>query len=239
MGKSKQSEEEILKLGKKLISELELDDSVNTLARWMAHYLAELISSIEACEFEADKNKLQKECCGLILELWQNKDKLPIQKPLENTYEFLEILRVLKKENKSILMMPRWLEYRSIPREGPWSNFVEKVKNNSEEIFQLAIEVNLHAKLLLKDNEWIKNHKEFLKEDEIELIEHLNSLAKIDFSSGVIDLNVEASKKELNSEVRLSVVFEEIEKLIEDQRKSLSDLKKAILKSLKKQNKSQ
>ncbi|MEQ3663784.1 hypothetical protein [Olleya sp.] len=237
MEKSKQSEEDILKLGKKLISELKLDDTVNTLARWMTHYLAELMCSIETTESETDKIELKKECCNLIIELWQIRDRLPIQKPLDNAHEFLEILRVLKKEEKSASMMPRWVEYRTVPRDSPWSSFVEKVKHNSEKIFYRAIEVNLNNELLIKDNEWLNEHKEFLSDEEKEIIQHLNTISKIDFSSGVIDLDDESNKKEVNPEERLKVVFEEMEKLIEEEKKVLKDLKKMFFKSLRDKNK--
>jgi hypothetical protein len=237
MAKSKQSEESILKLGKKLISELELDDTRNTLSRWMAHYLAELITSIKTTESETDKIKLEKECCNLILELWQMKDRLPFEKPLDNAHEFLKILRVLKKEDNTASLRPSWSQYRSVERESPWSDFLEKVKGNSEKIFCHAIELNLNQELILKDNEWLRNHKDFLSEDEIEFIKHLDILAKIDFSTGVVDLNDKPNKKEVNPEERLKVVFDEMEKLIEEEKRSLKYLKNTIFKSLKKQKK--
>ena len=237
MAKLKQSEENILKLGKKLISELELDDTSNTLARWMAHYIAELMASIEASKSDTEKAKLKKECCNLIIELWQMKDRLPFEKPLDNAHEFLKILRVLKKADNAASLRPRWLQYRSVDRQSPWSDFLEKVKGNSEKIFCHAIELNLNQELMLKDNEWLKNHKEFLSEEEIEFIEHLDMLSKIDFSTGVVDLNNKPNKKEVNPEERLKVVFDEMEKLIDEERKSLKSLKKTIFKSLRDKNK--
>ncbi|PTX62355.1 hypothetical protein C8N46_103455 [Kordia periserrulae] len=57
------------------------------------------------------------------------------------------------------------------------------------------MEANLHKELLLKDNEWLENHEEFLSGEEKELIRHLNSMAEIDFSSGVVDMNDYPKKK--------------------------------------------
>jgi len=233
MAKLKQSEEEILKLGKKLISELNLDYSVNTLARWMAHYIAELIISIENCKSKDEKRKLQKECCELILDLWDKKDRLPIYKPLDDLQEFLEILTVLKDENKTNSILPRWIEYRSLKNNSPWSNFVNKVKNNSEKIFYHSIEANLYKDLLLKDNEWLNKHQGFLSDKEKELIEHLNSVAKIDFTSGVVDLNEKLNDETVTNEERLNYIFKEIVELIEEEKNELHNLKKTIFKSLK------
>jgi hypothetical protein len=235
MEQSKHSEEEIIKLGKKLISELKLDYTTNVLSRWMAHYLAELIVKIEDCKSEEVKAKLQEECCSLILEIWGKRDRLPIQRPLEGVREFLKIVTILKKEkeNTIISILPRWIEYQSISGDSPWSNFVEKIKNNSEQIFYHSTEANLHKELLVKDNEWLKNHEEFLSDDEKKIIKHLNSMAKIDFSSGVVNMN-DHPKKNVSREERLNYVFDKIEKLIEEEKAELLKLKEHIFKDLNK-----
>ncbi|MCS4304841.1 hypothetical protein M2372_004318 [Chryseobacterium sp. BIGb0232] len=44
------SEEEIIKLGEKLVKEPDLEYSTNILARWMSHYIAELIQYIDHAE---------------------------------------------------------------------------------------------------------------------------------------------------------------------------------------------
>ncbi|WP_430408556.1 hypothetical protein [Kordia sp.] len=233
MAQSKHSEEEIIKLGKKLISELKLDYTTNVLSRWMAHYLAELIVKIENCKSEEIKAKLQEECCILILEIWGKRDRLPIQRPLEGVREFLKVLTILKKEknNTTISILPRWIEYKSNLGDSPWSNFVEKIKNNSEQIFYHSTEANLHKELLVKDNEWLKNHEEFLSDDEKKIIKHLNSMAKIDFSSSVVDMN-DYPKKNVSREQRLNYVFDKIEKLIEEEKTEFQVLKEQILNEL-------
>ena len=52
MEKLKHSEESIIKLGEKLVTELNLEGSSNTLARWMSHYIAELIEKINLATSE-------------------------------------------------------------------------------------------------------------------------------------------------------------------------------------------
>jgi len=61
--------EAVLALGKKLISELKLGATNDTLARWMIHYLAELIKQAEN---KADKNYVanREKCFDTILALW-------------------------------------------------------------------------------------------------------------------------------------------------------------------------
>lgn len=98
MEQSKHSEEEILKLGKKLIKELELVYSVNTLARWMAHYLAELITNIENTELGEEKQKLKKECCDIILDIWGKRERIPIEKPTDRLKPIIDVISLLKKK---------------------------------------------------------------------------------------------------------------------------------------------
>lgn len=83
----------VLALGKKIVDELGPDQSVDTLARWMAHYIAETMEDAEAATGEARKKKMS-ECNDLILKLWAHRSKLSNGKrPFE---DFEPIFRVLK-----------------------------------------------------------------------------------------------------------------------------------------------
>ena len=67
---------EVLSLGARIVRELELDESTNTLSRWMAHHLAETMKSAEVAD-EANKERLEEKAVSLILELWANRRDLP------------------------------------------------------------------------------------------------------------------------------------------------------------------
>lgn len=103
MEQLKHSEESIIKLGERLVNELNSNESNNTLARWMAHYIAELITKVELADSIDIKEKLQKECCDLILKLWSKREALPITKPLDSLKPFLEIVEVLRGESKNLI----------------------------------------------------------------------------------------------------------------------------------------
>jgi hypothetical protein len=76
------------------VTELELDESVNTLSRWMAHYLAELISAAETAS-EAQKHDLEQRCADTIIKLWANRDTFPDgMRPFKN---FEPVFRALEK----------------------------------------------------------------------------------------------------------------------------------------------
>jgi hypothetical protein len=75
MEPSKQSRE-ILKLGNKLVAELNAAGIDDVLSTWMAHHLAESINRAEKAPAES-KAELESECVDLILKLWANRATLP------------------------------------------------------------------------------------------------------------------------------------------------------------------
>ncbi|MEO2080188.1 MAG: hypothetical protein ABGW88_07045 [Leeuwenhoekiella sp.] len=222
MEQSKHSEEEIIKLGEKIVKELDLEYSVNTLARWMSHYIAELIQNIEDADSESEKKVLKKECCDLILHIWSQKNILPIRQPLDDLKPLVEILEVLNEEKK-INVAPRWLEYNSLPRNNEWATFIDTVKNNSEKIFNKVVEVNIHKDILIKDEEWMKNNKAFLNKEEIRFFQIIDVLNKTKIENGVLDWN-NYEMSDDNKE-RVENIFFELESLIEEQRKQLLKIK--------------
>ena len=83
----------VVALGKKLVNELGLEQSVDTLGRWMAHYVAEKMEAAKSATGDARDQKMA-ECRDAILELWAHRSKLPTgQRPFE---EFEQIFRVLQ-----------------------------------------------------------------------------------------------------------------------------------------------
>src|SRR6266849_5134822 len=83
----------ILKLGKKIVDELGLDQTVDTLGRWMAHYIAGKVRDVEATTGEDHAQKMS-ECSDAILKLWAHRSELPNGKrPFEG---FEPIFRALQ-----------------------------------------------------------------------------------------------------------------------------------------------
>ena len=83
----------IMVLGKKIVDELGMDQSNDTLGRWMAHYIAEKMEDAKAATGEAYHKKMS-ECSDLILKLWAHRSRLPNgNRPFE---DFEPLFRVLK-----------------------------------------------------------------------------------------------------------------------------------------------
>lgn len=227
MEKLKQSEEEIIKLGKKLVEELKLDNSVNTLGRWMSHYVSELIYNAENSESEEKKKKLKKECCGIIIKLWKNKEHMPnINLPLSNLQPALKVLDALKKRDDSYQY---WREYQNPIQKSNWLDFVNKVKSNSENILNRSILASLSEDILLKEREWIDEHKSMLSKEEIQAINSLDFYYKLKTNQyGDDSISIE----HLAPKERYEFIFIEIEKLLDEQNKVLQALKSNIFNLL-------
>lgn len=91
--------ENILELGKRLVVELDLDDSVDTLGRWMAHYIAEKVKLAEAADKQSRPEKM-REASDEILKLWSHRRNFERGKrPLESFDPIFRTLQNLDPES--------------------------------------------------------------------------------------------------------------------------------------------
>jgi len=89
-------QQEVLELGKHLVSELGLEDSNDTLGRWMAHHVAELITASKETNSKAERAVAEERVVETILKLWEHRTALPGQAyPLAQFKEILELFSKL------------------------------------------------------------------------------------------------------------------------------------------------
>lgn len=89
-----ETQKRVINLGKALVNELGLDPGVDTLARWMAHYIAEQIELAQSTIGD-DRDAVEQRCFDTILKLWEHRSSLPNgQRPFEN---FEPIFRALTR----------------------------------------------------------------------------------------------------------------------------------------------
>ncbi len=97
-------------------------------------------------------------------------------------------------------------------------------KNNSEEVFDKIIQMNLYKYLLSKDKEWLKENKKFLSGDAINFLEVMSDK----FPNGVLDLNnFELSDDNIKI---IEFMFDELENLINEQKNELMKIKQSYIK---------
>ncbi len=232
MEKLKPSEEEIIKLGKRIVEELKLEPSVNTLGRWMSHYVAELIQRMENCETKDEELALKKECFDVILKLWQNVEHLPnVTKPLTELEPLLELLDALKKEDYTY---PFWRNFRDDFENPTWKAWTTLVKENSENIFELSLYTSINSELLKKKKGWLKDFKAMIKEDEQKMLEHLEHL--VNRSKSFVSFTDEIEEKinfdELPPKERLNAILNKIELELKEINSKFDELKKSVISEI-------
>lgn len=83
-----------------LVRELNLDQSVDTLARWMAHHVAEVMQAAES-SVGSDKINAEDRCRELILSLWKHINYFPGgEHPLEALKSLLATVSALDPDTK-------------------------------------------------------------------------------------------------------------------------------------------
>jgi len=90
----------MLALGGKLVAELKLVESTDTLARWMAHYVAELLVRAEHAP-PSKREKAQELCACAILDLWGHARAFPTKrKAFESIDQVIEIIESLHPDGE-------------------------------------------------------------------------------------------------------------------------------------------
>ena len=91
----------VLALGKKIVDELDADQPVDTLSRWMAHYIAEKIEDAETATDESRDRKMS-ECSDAILKLWAHRSALPNGKrPFEDFEPIFRVIQSLDQDDST------------------------------------------------------------------------------------------------------------------------------------------
>src|SRR6266850_1299641 len=71
------SPKDVLELGIHLVQQLRLQSSNDTLARWMVHHLAELMTRAEHAQSEQARSAATESAVTLILTIWEHRANLP------------------------------------------------------------------------------------------------------------------------------------------------------------------
>lgn len=100
-------------LGRALVKELGLDPGTDTLGRWMAHHIAELIKETESAKDEEKPAKLAQ-CADAILKLWEHRHVLPDGKrPFEDLEPIQRAIESLDPSDKT----PRYFRSQRITND--------------------------------------------------------------------------------------------------------------------------
>lgn len=146
-------------LGRKLVEELGLEKSTDTLGRWMAHHIADLMAKADKATGDA-KSAAERECFAAILALWKHRSELPNgRRPFEELEPVMRAVESLDPENDT----PRYFR----PARPPKGEAAET--SEQEKWLSLAEGLDYSAKVLIgyclaeaadaaldKSKEWVR-----------------------------------------------------------------------------------
>lgn len=228
---SKLPDEEVIALGKKIVKELDLEH-VDTLGKWMAHYIAELIVKMETSDSTL-KETLQIKCFETILKVWQHRNDIGgMETPLSNLEEAIEVLDNLREPDS---LYPFFSKYKSNSSDPTWKSFTQLVKDNSTEILRLCIYSLLGEHFPEKKRQWIELNQELITPEEVSLIKGLDELK----TNVNVDLNGNGETESVDSESepptpseKFILAFQNMERLLAEQQNMLEELKKKIISGI-------
>jgi hypothetical protein len=161
-----------LDLGRALVEELGLDPGGDTLSRWMAHYIAELIEEAETSKVEERPAKLVK-CADAILKLWEHRHLLSNGKRPFEAWE--PILRTIESLDP-IDNTPRYFRSQRIAVDGAeqnaetrkWLGLADGLDYSAKNLIRYCL-IQAAQTALDKSKKWVKLAQAAGLEDYIEL----------------------------------------------------------------------
>lgn len=215
----------VLDLGKKFVDELGLDQSVDTLGRWMAHYIAELIREAESAAPE-DKAMKEERCVSAILELWRHRAELPNgARPFQDVEPILGTLESLDPCGETPRYFPRSrmmaADGESETEAGQWLEMADGIDATARQLIRHCL---ARASQTAEDKsaEWVALAEEAGLDDgmEVRVLRILMSEQKISGGEGRED----AERKQAQERLRRLEAFQEVvEALAADLRATLRE----------------
>lgn len=156
-------------MGQRIVRELGLEDSNDTLGRWMAHRIAELMERAEQADDKETKEKSRRECTDLILRVWSRRSGWPYGQPLSRMASIL----------KGLAAAPSPYGRRSRdPEEHSWAGVIPLLDELLREEQQLYRDVALANVPKEEPKAWLEEHREDMAEEEVDTLESVLLMIK-------------------------------------------------------------
>ncbi len=212
-------------LGKRIVKELDLEDSVDTLGRWMAHRIAELMERAEQAETEAEQEAAKNECTDVIIRLWEHRAKFPFKPPLADIAKFLKNLT--SDPSPSHWEKPE-------PPNGTWDSILPHLKKLQEREYKICHDVAIAETSLEEVSKWLEEDRQEMSDDECQISEYLLKLREqMDGDDYSLDSIRIPNFAALPADKRMQQVLEALAR-INAERQALFELVKLSAENLKK-----
>jgi len=141
----------------RIVRELGLENSADTLGRWMSHRIAELMCRADQAGSEEESEVTRRECAGLILRVWERRKHWPHGQPLDSLSAFLKTVAP-----------PPYSPRRTggVAARLPWIKALALIRDLEEREYQIVLDAAIADLHLDKDREWLKEHPGELSEEE-------------------------------------------------------------------------
>jgi hypothetical protein len=219
--------QEIIALGKKLVSEFSAHDRRDITLNWMAHHLSALIVSAEQETDETKKADLNIRACETILTIWQSRNDFPRgTRPLSGLSEAAEVIRSLRTEDPETDYLAR---HRELQQNSAWGNFAESLRSSNDTIYELTMYASIGEDLLAKEKEWAE-FPGMLSDEEKELLQYIDEVIRRDENPiRIVYTSADKTEEKPKSE-KIDRIFSKIDKLLKQQMGQFEVLKQSVLK---------
>ena len=214
-----------ISLGKALVQELSLEPGVDTLSRWMVHYITEQIAIAETATGR-EKIEAEQQCFDTILKLWAHRSSLPNNRyPFKNFEPILQALSSLDPDN------PRSYYFDNSHLQKAEND--DTSENQADEIqlwINLALSIDSAARVLIdfalrqaasnaedeKTTTWLKKSTG-ISDDEYDDLSIIVSLVGESQEDNAEEEVREQKRRELNSRIEKLDRFIEFSRLLRDE----------------------
>lgn len=218
--------QEIIALGKKLVSEFSAHDRRDITLNWMAHHLSALMVSAEKETDGVKKAELNEQACHGILTIWQSRNDFPRgTRPLSGLSEAVEVIRSLREEDPDT---DYWARHRELQQNSAWGNFAESLRSSNDTIYALTVYASICEELLAKEKEWTE-FPNMLSDEERELLEYIDEVIRRDENPIRIVYTSADKTEEKPKPEKIDRIFTKIDKLLKQQMSQFEVLKAAVL----------
>lgn len=219
--------QEVIQLGKRIISEFTREEQTDITLTWMANYIAELMDKAQNEKDVAKKRRLERECSTFILDLWSKRaffrgNAKPLMK-LDNTIRVLQSL-----DNDSYDEYQPWKLYGDYQSDSHWATYMGKMSGSFKHIFALCFGAEGTREEMLNETEWLK-YSDFLSEEEklfLQLIEKY--LTKNDQYLNILYESESNKQKSVTKPTKRNQIIAKLYELHKKQAKYLDELKLKI-----------
>lgn len=174
----------MLVLGHRLTAELGFAESCDTLGKWMAHHVAELMEKAETSTDKTLKKKYTAEVVKTILKLWQHRYTLPDGcRPFESFEPIFRAIQNLDPEKSHSSYFPKVHVYPSeygargdekkmdeLTGVQKWINIAEKIDRSARVLIDFSLRQAVHNAEDEKTKEYINKAVNLADDSDIQII---------------------------------------------------------------------